>query len=203
MFRGGHQVSGEASAGLQVLSNSSNTHAVAWTDDQTAILVPSFSDRIAYTAETLGLSATCQSITSECLCTTSAGLGGCAGTSEAILGLNCTGEHSYNTVNPGNAGYATGLLLPSGISTDFLGVTSNPFYYGDVVSSETYVTDGFGVLSNTTGFYAWGNLGGVNVLYCQVTALNVEYTYSPEQKYQVLSSTPSDLNTTRLLAQGM
>ncbi|KAG8873858.1 hypothetical protein FRB97_006379, partial [Tulasnella sp. 331] len=78
-----------AAEGLRTLYNASESNRVAFTQDRHAILVPaSFPSDVQYTASTVGVLSTCQSITSRCVNPANH----TAPSVEALPWLNCTGS---------------------------------------------------------------------------------------------------------------
>ena len=56
--------------GIRTLTNTSVINSVAFSDDQTAIMVPAPAatpDNLEYTAQTYGVSTTCESVTTSCV----------------------------------------------------------------------------------------------------------------------------------------
>ncbi|KAF7982208.1 hypothetical protein HWV62_29392 [Athelia sp. TMB] len=156
--------------GLQTLSNSSQTNSVVFTDDQYAIMVPS-----SLPNDTL--------LTSQCVNPN-------VFSPEAYLNLSCTG---YPLLKLNTTAIANGII-PSGVvdpgtgdinddesgTDNFVAAKTNPFSVAAVITSLAYYEaaagDGF---VGDTGFYLHGDLGGWNVVYCNVTTVNIQYEYTP------------------------
>lgn len=182
--------------GLRAVSNSSNINRVAFTDDQTAILAPSnVPSNTSFSANTIGVKTSCISITKECLKqTTSGGLTSYG--PAAYLNINCTGQHVYNLTLPG-ASIPEGPLDSLGNVVPGYQVPSNPFNVGSYVMSYAYegTQDAF---INNTGWFVHGNAGAYNVIYCSLSALNVDYTYTGSQ-YILDQASPASVQDTQYI----
>lgn len=99
---------------LMTLSNSSTDNSVVWASDGTALLVPSGTMNLSFTARALGIKSQCASITSQCVqcsykpdyntttCDTK------PSSSEAYLDFNCP---TLNT---------SGVTTESGVSSRYV-----------------------------------------------------------------------------------
>ncbi|KAG8849139.1 hypothetical protein FRB96_000925 [Tulasnella sp. 330] len=203
-----------AAEGLRTLYNTSESNRVAFTQDRHAILVPaSFPSDVQYTASTVGVLSTCQSITSRCVNPANH----TAPSVEALPWLNCTGSppvdidnsllQYYNVFGIVNAtGYMVSGNDPPSAPWAYQQTKSNPFsLVGASIaaappgqqnqsSDEGYFTD--------LGYYvAPGGGFGVNILYCNVTVGDVVYRYSSSTStFQTVSFNDSSLRTTQLVA---
>ncbi|KAF8955571.1 hypothetical protein BDZ97DRAFT_1926616 [Flammula alnicola] len=183
--------------GLRVVSNSSAFHRVVFTDDQIAILVPqNLPGNITYSAQTVGVKAHCTTVTKQCMTPMSNPDGSLDYGPDASLSLNCTkGGVKYY----GNGTTQNGLcsLDSSGNCVSGWEIPSNPFTAGEVVKSNAYsdtVTED--TFDNNTGWFIHGNQGSWNVVFCNVTTLDVVYTYA-SSRYFHYSSSLTDVNSTQ------
>ncbi|KIK03994.1 hypothetical protein K443DRAFT_676313 [Laccaria amethystina LaAM-08-1] len=175
--------------GLRAVSNSSALHRAVFTDDQTAILVPqTIPANVSYTARTIGVKSTCQTITSQCLAP-SASLG--YGPNAALL-LKCTGSAVFNATGS-QALYA---LDDQGNTISGYKVPSNPFHAGEVVISQAYYQAVEDQFVPNSGWFIHGSNGAWNVVFCDVTALDVQYVYS-SSRFIVRESTPLSADSAR------
>ncbi|KDR66408.1 hypothetical protein GALMADRAFT_147995 [Galerina marginata CBS 339.88] len=187
--------------GLRVVSNGSDLHRVEYLDDQTAILVPyTLPTNITYSAKTLGVKSQCMTITKECIQPTTSG-GETDYGSDAELNLNCS-MAGIKYVN-GTEKMPLCALDDQGICTTGWQIDSNPFTAGEVVTSMAYLgpdqeVDAF---IGNTGWFIHGNKGAWNVVFCNVTALDVTYTYT-SSRYILESSTPKPLPEARYMMAG-
>ena len=98
-----------APEGLHMLTNISTSNAVAFSDNQTAIVVPAVAlipENVEFQAQTYGVYTTCQSITSLCVNPNDTG-------SAATLILNCPPSTSFNATTTSNND-SFGILDASG-----------------------------------------------------------------------------------------
>ncbi|KDR67245.1 hypothetical protein GALMADRAFT_283600 [Galerina marginata CBS 339.88] len=186
--------------GIRVVSNSSTIHRIVLADDQTAIVVPlSVPPNITYSAKTLGVKSQCRTITKQCMQPMTLPDGTLDYGPDAGLYLNCSkGGISY--VN----GTKLSPLCPfdsQGVCTFGWEVPSNPIIAGEVVTSTAYVGLGYNYSTfiPNTGWFLHGESGGWNVVYCNITALDVTYNYQ-SSRYIVQSSTPASVAVTRAIA---
>lgn len=82
--------------------------------------------------------------------------------------------------------------------TDFDKIAFSPFRYAFVAESRAYdslpgVKSSHGRLIGDTGFFRWSHQGPLNVVDCQVLAMDARYQFIPPASYKVLSSQPSTL----------
>ncbi|CAO1638091.1 unnamed protein product [Sympodiomycopsis kandeliae] len=201
--------------GSRTLSNSSETNAVAWANDGSAIMVPASSGNVSFSAGALGIKSTCKSITKQCVsCQADGTCTGGTGTSMASIKFTCPNLNT-TSADPGTLPYVDGLIDPAtGSSTysqgdqpnDFFSglASTNPFRYAFV--GETFAYFGVGNSSSSelvgdTGFINWGHQGGLNVVDCQVNVVDVLYEYFPPSTYVIKSSSPSSLLHTQYLSR--
>lgn len=83
----------------------------------------------------------------------------------------------------------------------------SPFRFAFVAQSFAYAsntaipaTNGSGGFVGDTGFIIWGHEGGLNVIDCNVTVLETEYSYVPPNQYKILKATPAPLNVTTFVS---
>lgn len=196
-------VNGYMPQGLRVLTNTSSNHAVAWLEDNTAIITQlgNANTDASYTASTLGISSNCQSITRECIpfCryANSNEEYACpgAGSSQSFINFTCNGAHPYNV----DSSYTADILDSNGDPLSYLNA-ANPFQFGAVAWSSIFgQEEGW---AGDTGFYRWGNLLPANVLYCDISVHSVQYQFTPPASYRVISKKLADAKTSKIFAQG-
>ncbi|KAF8955570.1 hypothetical protein BDZ97DRAFT_280215 [Flammula alnicola] len=181
--------------GLRVVSNSSALHRVVFTDDQIAILVPqSLPANITYSAQTLGVKAHCMTVTKQCMTPTTNSDGSLNYGAEAVLFLNCT----KGGVKYGNSTTQSYLcsLDSAGYCTLGWNIPSNPFTTGEVITSQAYIDSAVDTFDTNTGWFVHGNSGAWNVVVCNVSTLDVVYTYA-SSRYFHYSSSLTDVNSTQ------
>ncbi|KAJ7458553.1 hypothetical protein FB451DRAFT_581084 [Mycena latifolia] len=189
---------------ILAMNGVSDTNVVALTNDSTAIMVPpasGLSVNLAYTATTLGVKSVCTSVTAQCIDPHNLG-------PNAGLITNCAPSVGFNTSSLGCNTGATmnggplasdGTILQCGEtanSTDFrfgIEVVSYAYNINTTSSGEKFVGD--------TGFFLHGNVGGTNILTCEVKSLVVTYSYF-NGSYALLSSSPSDLAQAQRISDG-
>lgn len=84
----------------------------------------------------------------------------------------------------------------------------SPFRFAFVSESFAYAgassilgaTNGTRGFVGDTGFIIWGHQGGINVIDCNVTVLDTEYSYVPPAQYKILQSTPATVNVTNIVS---
>ncbi|PPQ81379.1 LOW QUALITY PROTEIN: hypothetical protein CVT25_015900 [Psilocybe cyanescens] len=203
--------------GIRVLSNSSNLHKVAFTDDQTAILIPSsLPSNITYEARTMGVRSQCTTITKACVFEVADGSFLDYGPN-AFLNLDC----SRAGIKYQNGTQLSPLcaLDNQGLCTDGTSISSNPFTAGEVATSFAYLNPGqpldtckhncssfiqFNLLTliSCRRWFVHRNKGAWNVIFCNVTALDVIYTYA-SSRFIIQSATPKSVNDTQhMMAAG-
>ncbi|KAJ7718196.1 hypothetical protein DFH07DRAFT_1011950 [Mycena maculata] len=158
--------------GLRTLTNNSDTNAVAFGNDGTAIIIPAIiPEDISYYGTSYGVLSDCESITSECI-----GSGPSYGSGSSLT-LSCPASASFNAeLNASTGAYPFGVLDEDGdqYATPYL-VNSNPFNFGGVVLSQAYTSDPDTFVGDT-GFFTHSNVA-YNVLSCSVTVRSVSYVY--------------------------
>ncbi|KAG9011455.1 hypothetical protein FRB94_008286 [Tulasnella sp. JGI-2019a] len=217
----GGQIQFQASVpeGLRTLSNSSTSNKVALADDATAMLVPSYvipSDNVRYSALTVGVLSSCQSVTSQCVYQDQGGNWGsevgpnirCTGT--PLLNITSTSGTTFGVVDPASGNLSNGAYLLN--TTSYEMAKTNPFHIAAIISSEAYATEmdptpGF---IGDSGFFQEGRNGAWNILYCNVSIRDVTYDYTPpfssatnsagEGTYKMTSWTNASPRVTSLLA---
>ncbi|KAF8955542.1 hypothetical protein BDZ97DRAFT_1856784 [Flammula alnicola] len=75
-------------------------------------------------------------------------------------------------------------------------IPSNPFTAGEVITSNAYSDTTDETFDNNTGWFIHGNRGSWNVVFCNVTTLDVVYTYT-SSCYLHYSSSLTDVNSTQ------
>ncbi|TFK38978.1 hypothetical protein BDQ12DRAFT_722828 [Crucibulum laeve] len=181
--------------GLRTISNSSSMNRVMYADDRTAILVPqSLPSNITYTATTLGVKASCRSITRECLAPVPSVNDSLDYGPNARLKLDCQGEAVFNATDV--SGQEALDVQGNGISG--YEISSNPFFAGAVITSQAYL-DAEDEFYPNTGWFVHGNNGAWNVVYCNVSTLNVLYRHSSPDIFTVIQSSPTDLETAQYM----
>ncbi|KAF9001721.1 hypothetical protein BDQ17DRAFT_1490130 [Cyathus striatus] len=186
--------------GLRTLSNSSSTHRIVFANDQTAIVVPAtIPSNISYTAPTIGIKSSCKSITKICLSpNTSTGYNEYG--PQSTLNINCSKKTKFNA----SPDFGLAALDDKGNAVDGFNVSSNPFHVGSVVTSIAYNDeDDLALPDNYIGNSGWflhGNQGAWNIIYCDLSAVDVTYAYkSSTSEFTIMSSTPSSLQDTRAI----
>ncbi|KAH9474523.1 hypothetical protein JR316_0012984 [Psilocybe cubensis] len=186
--------------GIRVLSNSSTLQRVVFTDDQTALLVPqNLPSNITYEAQAVGVKSQCTSITKYCIYITS-DYG-----PNAFLNLDC----SKGGINYQNSSAQTQIpplcaLDGQGVCTIGIDIPSNPFTAAEVVTSFAYLNPGqpLDQFIGNTGWFVHGNKGAWNVVFCNITALDVTYTYTSSQ-FVVQKAVPKSVTDTQhIMAAG-
>ncbi|KDR68207.1 hypothetical protein GALMADRAFT_272694 [Galerina marginata CBS 339.88] len=184
--------------GVRVVSNTSSLHRVVFADDQTALVVPqSVPPNITYSAQTLGVKTQCISITKECIQPETLGGLPYYG-SDAQLDLNCA-KAGIRYVN-GTGQSSLCALDSQGMCTIGEDIESNPFTAGEIVTSMAYLGPGqvYDAFIPNSGWFVHGNNGAWNVVFCNVTALEVTYKYE-SLRYITVSSSPQPLTTARYI----
>lgn len=154
-------------------------------------------DRYDFTANTLGMRATCRPITQDC------GLGGKANTSDGWA-FNCSGgTFSGNLLGAGTANqFQQAYFYDFSSGNMSQGSTSNPYDYTVAFSAQTTARlpdtmehDPEVFIQKSTGY-----LGAV--LLCNVTAYNVEYDMVNGNVSRMVA-TPSNMSTVNVFAPGL
>ncbi|KAJ7611811.1 hypothetical protein FB45DRAFT_941078 [Roridomyces roridus] len=161
--------SGSLPEALRTLTNNSETNAVAFGNDGTAFIVPaSIPGDVAFLGSSYGVLSSCQSITPECVG---------QGPYEGQLNLSCPATAFFNAAFDATTNqYPFGILDLNGqVYPIPYEVSTNPFNFGGVVSSQAYSADDDTFVGNT-GFFAHSGID-YNVLTCSVTVLEVSYAY--------------------------
>lgn len=122
---------------LMTLSNSSADNSVVWASDGTALMVPSSTINVSYTARALGIKSQCASITSQCVhCSYKSDYNTTTcdtmpSSSEAYLDFNCpTLNTSGVTIESGlPSRYVQGIIDPQ---------TNAPYQYNNISYSAQY-----------------------------------------------------------------
>ncbi|KAF8898218.1 hypothetical protein CPB84DRAFT_1780608 [Gymnopilus junonius] len=201
LISGGSGGSGRTLAeGVRVVSNSSSLHRVVYADDQTAILVPNtLPGNITYTAQTMGVKSQCVSVTRQCAVGTQSG-GLIDYGPDAALNINCTKSGvKFNATAQDQT--ALCALDTQGNCIYGWNIPSNPFTAGDIVTSNAYLNASEDTYNGNTGWFVHGNNGAWNVVYCNVTALQVTYTYA-SSRFLFRSSTPASLFAAQRMMSG-
>ncbi|PPQ66040.1 hypothetical protein CVT26_010796 [Gymnopilus dilepis] len=183
LISGGSGGSGRTLAeGVRVVSNSSSLHKVVYADDQTAIIIPNtLPDNITYTAQTIGVKSQCRSITRQCVYGIQEGQLVDYGP-DAAANINCT--RSGIAFNSTAAERSLCALDSQGNCIFGYDVTSNT---GEIIVSNAYLD-----AAEDTWWFVHGNNGAWNVVYCNVTTLQVNYTYA-SSRFRLRSSTPTSV----------
>ncbi|PPQ97614.1 hypothetical protein CVT26_002372 [Gymnopilus dilepis] len=184
--------------GIRTADNASTIHRVVLTDDQTAIVVPeSLPPNITYVAQTVGLKSQCVSITKQCLDPTIVGGQPDYGP-DAVLDLNC----AKAGIKYLNGTMQSGLcaLDSQGICTLGFEIPSNPFTTGEVATSLAYLNSGYNYSTfvANTGWFLHGESDAWNVIFCNITAVDVTYGYQ-SSRYIMQSASPKSLADTRAM----
>ncbi|KAJ7114144.1 hypothetical protein C8R43DRAFT_1156723 [Mycena crocata] len=192
---------------LLTLNGVSSKNVVAFTDDQTAILVPPQAQlpaNVDYSATTLGVKSNCTTVTEQCVDPRNAG-------PNAGLDINCPASVKFNTTARGCNTYgsssivtsnggplsANGSALPCGQNAN-----ATNFRYGvTVISGAYFPPNANSSFVGDTGFFIHGNKGAYNVLTCDVKSLSVTYRYF-NGSYTLLSASPSDMEQAQRVSDG-
>ncbi|KAH9474521.1 hypothetical protein JR316_0012982 [Psilocybe cubensis] len=156
------------SEGLRVISNTSSLHRVVFTDDQTAILVP----------QTLPPNITYTSRT---------------------LGVKsqCTSITKYCIFKDGVLGYGPQAKLNLNCADAGIKYVNSTGVSGLCpIDNQGLCTSATGIPSK--GWFAHGNNGAWNVIFCNVTALDITYTYTSTRFLQQ-STSPISVSDTRYM----
>ncbi|KAJ7616569.1 hypothetical protein FB45DRAFT_230406 [Roridomyces roridus] len=194
---------------LNTLNGVSIDTVIAFTDDETAIMVPppsGINTTIGYIATALGVKANCTSITSQCVDLEN--LGPDAGLTThcpASVGFDPTALTACNSTgwvdNP-NAwggpldefGAPLGCHVSPNSTTFRFGVEIvSGAYHANASGGENFVGD--------TGFVLHGNKGAFNLLTCTVASLNATYHYF-NSTYTLLSSVPTSVDQAQRVLDG-
>jgi len=178
--------------GIRTLTNTSVLNSVAFSDDQTAIMVPAPAvtpDNLEYTAQTYGVSTTCESVTTSCVDLSTV-------VSSQPLVLTCPSSVNFNA-----SFSAIGILNDTGnvYLRPETHLTNNTFRFGAVITSDAFIGDD-GQFNGNTGFFTHGIAGAWNVLVCEVDVVSATYAYSNNTFKTLERSTVTDLNMTRRIA---
>ncbi|KAF8995980.1 hypothetical protein BDQ17DRAFT_1364875 [Cyathus striatus] len=186
---------------LRALSNSSLVNRVEYTDDQTAIMVPtSLPSNITFAGTTIGVKSACKSITNGCLApTTDFGYG-----PSAYLQLDCNkaGE-LYNISQARDSSYVGGWAIDSQGNGQFgFEIDSNPYHAAAIIQSVSYyIPNSQDVFYNNTGWFIHGSSGAWNVVYCNISVLEVSYMFSSSSNtYSVTQSSLVPVESARPVA---
>ncbi|CAD6895990.1 unnamed protein product [Tilletia controversa] len=187
---------------LRIRSNTSALNRMAWTDQASTLLVAPTSPPFSYMASSIGIRATCQSISSECDChdtiicsPTGAG---------TIFTPFCIGPHALNlSGSPVTSigGTFDSALSETGQPIAFANIASNLFPYATVIHSRAYLGEG---TPDRTGFMSasgsrsyTGNAW--NILFCQITVGGIRFRFDPPSRYTEQSFTPMSVQDTQLV----
>ncbi|GAA6010059.1 hypothetical protein JCM10207_007540 [Rhodosporidiobolus poonsookiae] len=204
-------------------TNTSSTHALAWLDEGSAIVVPPARPAARFEARSPSIASTCRSVTAQCLCQ---GVGDpvypttaetrCLTGPQSNLAIDCSSDARFNatafltlnqrggSVNSYTAYPAAALLHANGSLVDdraLFAPTTNKFSIGAVITSLTYANHvGQEQWAGDTGFFVHGHQGAWNILQCDVEVSEVVYAYSPGDKYRLQSRSAAPLDLTTYLA---
>ncbi|PPQ81383.1 hypothetical protein CVT25_015904 [Psilocybe cyanescens] len=88
-------------------------------------------------------------------------------------------------------------LDDQGLCTEGTSISSNPFATGfrEVATSFAYLNPGqpLDTFVGNTGWFVHGNMGACNVVFCNLTALDVTYTYA-SSRFILQSATPKSVD---------